>query len=292
MVNIFIIHSGKDRSKAEEIKSILIANEHANVLLLDNRTFWKIDAKNKIKKSQVILYIVGDNSFNSKNIDWELKQSIKLNKIIYVYKLNDNNKINDVLRIKDKFSNKTIKYEKEIDDINVVSNRITKYENGEYDILNFDPDKIDVKQLIDQYKIYLQTSENLVSRRQSVSSFYITVNTALISVSAVLIALFNDINEKATIILILSIMGIVLDISWHKILEAYGVLNSSKMKVISIIEKKLPVNLYDSEWEIMCDKLSNRKYVSFTDSEKRIPIIFASFYSIAFIICIILLICK
>ena len=72
--------------------------------------------------------------------------------------------------------------------------------------------------------------------------------------------------------------GIILDISWINILEAYGTLNSAKLKVINLLEEQLPIALYDAEWRIMSDKLNNKKYVSFTDSEKRIPKLFMAIY--------------
>ena len=72
--------------------------------------------------------------------------------------------------------------------------------------------------------------------------------------------------------------GIILDISWINILEAYGTLNSAKMKVINLLEEQLPVALYDAEWRVMSDKLNNKRYVSFTDSEKRIPKLFICVY--------------
>ena len=52
------------------------------------------------------------------------------------------------------------------------------------------------------------------------------------------------------------------------------------MKVIKLLEEQLPVMLYDAEWRIMSDKLNNKKYVSFTDSEKRIPKLFLCLYAL------------
>ena len=51
-------------------------------------------------------------------------------------------------------------------------------------------------------------------------------------------------------------------------------------KVIKLLEEQLPVMLYDAEWRIMSDKLNNKKYVSFTDSEKRIPKLFLCLYAL------------
>ena len=83
---------------------------------------------------------------------------------------------------------------------------------------------------------------------------------------------------KLATVLLLSAVGIILSVSWVKILTSYGDLNSSKMKIINHIEKQLPASLYKAEWEALSDKLNKRKYVSFTTSEKRIPILFIVVY--------------
>ena len=53
----------------------------------------------------------------------------------------------------------------------------------------------------------------------------------------------------------------------------------------------MPVALYDAEWQIMSDKLNNKKYVSFTNSEKRIPKIFLFVFIIIILVvsCLLLI---
>ena len=80
----------------------------------------------------------------------------------------------------------------------------------------------------------------------------------------------------------------ILSISWNGILSAYGILNGSKMKVISMLECELPAALYDTEWEVMSDKLNSRKYVSFTESEKRAPKAFIILYILIMIAALIM----
>ena len=60
-----------------------------------------------------------------------------------------------------------------------------------------------------------------------------------------------------------------------------------ELKVISIIERRLPVSLFDSEWKVMGDKLNSKRYVSFTDSEKRLPKLFIALYILLIIVCIL-----
>ena len=65
----------------------------------------------------------------------------------------------------------------------------------------------------------------------------------------------------------------------EELLASYGDLNSSKMKIISYIERQLPASLYDAEWAALSDKLNKRKYVSFTNSEKKVPLLFIIVYA-------------
>ena len=110
------------------------------------------------------------------------------------------------------------------------------------------------------------------------------MNSALVALVGVVMGLV-EMPTKVYVMAFMCITGIILDISWIGILDAYGTLNAAKMKVIHLIEEQLPVALYDVEWRVMSDKLNNKKYVSFTNREKRIPRIFACVY-----VCIILII--
>ena len=92
---------------------------------------------------------------------------------------------------------------------------------------------------------------------------------------------------RSLIGIIFSVVGVVLSIAWIKMLIAYGNLNGSKMKIISSIEKQLPASLYDAEWAALSDKLNKKRYVSFTDNEKQVPIIFIMIYSAIFIMLMI-----
>lgn len=122
--------------------------------------------------------------------------------------------------------------------------------------------------LLEQYKIFVQSSESLMVRRQTINSFYITANTVLVALFAAVVAL-KDVSHLLIIWsgLALSTIGIVITRAWKTILLSYGKLNSSKIKVISAIEKRLPVSLYDLEWSVMSNDTSNGGYKPFTKSE-------------------------
>ena len=289
-MNIFIVHSGCDKDAVEKVKADLQEKEsRAKVLVIGNgEKLWKRAAKSLIKQAQMVLFVVGERSHLSKNIDWELKRALKHNKFIMCYKLDKSYKVNKCLTGKDIFSNnKETLLAYEADSVDQIAEKVRKYENSEYDVFNGDINEMKRSELLEQYKIFLATSESLVSRRQTVNSFYLSANTALITIMGGLAAVFDNIGERAVLFVLTGVVGIVLSVSWSRILSAYGTLNGSKMKVISIIEKNLPASLYDAEWMVMSDKLNSKKYISFTDSEKRTPKAFVIFYIILIIAAII-----
>lgn len=278
-MNVFVIHSGKDRPEIEKKLSSIKQKCHSfNPLALKNgNAFWKIDARKKIKKAQMVIFFVGESSHTSKNIDWELCTAIKFQKPIYIIRLNDDFKINTVLEIEDSFSEQTTLYGKLLD-FDDISDLIKKYESGDYKVFNQEINSENEKILLEQYKVFLQTSEDLVTRRQSVNNFYISINSALIGAFGILWT--SDVLPvyKFVMGVLISLVGVILCASWIKLLVSYGNLNSSKMKIISYIEKQLPASLYDAEWAALSDKLNKRKYISFTNSEKRVPVLFIVLY--------------
>lgn len=289
-MDIFVVHSGCDKDAVGSvIRVIEKRTPKANILVLSNGgSLWKLEAKKLLKKAQMVLFVVGKSSYRSKNIDWELKNAIKLNKVVICYKLNADNRVNACLTGKDRFSGKDRFLAETAASADEIISRIRKYETGDYDVFNSDIDKINRGELMEQYKIFLETSETLVARRQTVNSFYISANTALVAAMSALISVFEKMDARFLISMIICAVGIILCVSWSRLLTAYGILNGSKMKVISIIENQLPAALYDAEWRVMSDRLNKNSYVSFTDGERRVPKAFLVLYSISAAVAILM----
>ena len=286
-MNVFVIHSGKDEARILELLDYI--QQHAqslnhNIQMTQQKQkppkFWKRSVKKSIRSAQLVMFFVGENSFSSQNIGWEIQTAIKFKKRIVYLLLDKDNQLPSALYYQDKYS-KALKIYGEYMTVDQVIRLINEYQEGRYHLLNRAAEgSPNTAMLFDQYKLFLQTSESLVSRRQSVNSFYITLNTSLLAVFTPISSLITDKKLKIIVILIFLAMGLILCVSWRQLLDSYGNLNSSKMKILSILEKELPASLYDAEWEAMSDQLNNRRYVSFTASEKRIPMIFIVLYLI------------
>ena len=298
-MKIFIIHRGSDYDKIEELKTQIKNLVEVDLLSLSsnpNNTNWFKEAKLKINQSDLILYALGQTTHESENVDLEIKYAIKKQKRILLFRLNPNEKstINYTLFKKDEYSNVEKPLFKEILLQDLA--RIIKcgYDFDIQDKLNETKDPKRENELIEQYKVYLATSEEVLTRRQNTSNFYTTLNTSMltlaVTISGILFGI-SQINSLFVISLILfavSIIGILLNVNWSNLLESYGRLNSAKMRVISEMEKNLPANIYDTEWKVMSEKLYDGKYISFTSIEKRLPVSFIVLFVILLVASIVL----
>lgn len=293
-MNIFIIHSGTDKenveAKVREINKINNNAAHsnkANVLLLEYKTFWKPEVIKLIKSAQIVLYILSEDGHNSKNIDWEIKQAKKNNKAIII--LNEGKyTLNSSLYEDDPFTKISTLVGTEISTVNELFEIIENYENGSY-ISLFNKNSIDLDILFEQYKLFSDTSESLVTRRQNVNSFYITANTAIITIAATAFSLNDNLISQLILTIALTFPGLLLNITWLKVLDSYTLVNSSKLKILTIIEKKLAASLYDAEWEIMSNKYNKIQYISSSEREKLLPIVFNWVFTIVDITCILII---
>ena len=300
-MKIFIIHKGGDYDSVVSLRDEINKRVEVDLLALVSAPedkHWMREAKAKIDESDLILYVLGKETHTSPNVDDEIEYAKKKKKRILLYRLNPQNrdKINNCLFEKNSYNNTDKPLFKEIalDDLE----RIAQY-GYDFDVarqLEKTKDPKRETELIEQYKAYLQTSEDVLSRRQNTSTFYTTLNTSMLTITATVVSILfgisgiNGMLVAAFILFAVSVVGILLNINWYALLESYGRLNSAKMKVISEIEKNLPANIYDTEWRVMSEKLCGRKYVSFTDIEKRLPACFVVLYG--FMVCVsIVLLC-
>lgn len=281
MLDIFVIHSGSDRTQVERIVTD-VKKEHygANPLLLKpGGKLWKIEAKKKIKKAQLIVLFIGEKSHESPYIAWEIKEAKKQKKELISILLDESFKRHPALANKDAFSGQQTQYDRQMT-VAELLDMIERYESIEYDLLNENGDALNTNLLFEQYKLFLQTSEALVARRQEVNKFYLSVNSAIVAFFSVVAAMSVSTAHKAVAGALFALLGAVLSIFWIRLLDSYGKLNKSKMKVISDIEKHLPASLFDAEWAVLSNALDKKKYTSFTTSETQIPKFFIAVYTL------------
>lgn len=133
--------------------------------------------------------------------------------------------------------------------------------------------------LLEQYKVYLESTDRISSRRQNANSFFVTINTALIA----LVSYMHLGSATSTkYYWLVALAGMAISYMWYRLIRSYRDLNYAKFKIIHQIEKKLPLNLFDTEWEVVGSGKKSSTYLPFTHIEIGIPWIFFVLHIFAF----------
>lgn len=142
-----------------------------------------------------------------------------------------------------------------------------------------------IEHLLDQYKIYINATEKISDRRQKTNEFFLALNTALVALLG-FIATKTSQSEITLMIGVSAIAGVTICYLWYRIIASYKGLNSAKFKVIHAIEMRLPLALYDTEWEMLGRGKDKKVYWPFSHIELHVPKIFIVIY-IALILSVI-----
>lgn len=133
--------------------------------------------------------------------------------------------------------------------------------------------------LFEQYKLYVESVEKTSDRRQHANNYFITINTALISLIGLSfqIKIFENL---AWIKSVLALVGIFICVIFWYLIRAYKQLNTGKFEVIHEIEQHLPLALYKHEWKVLGEGKDNKKYYPFSHIELIIPWVFGIIYAL------------
>ena len=128
------------------------------------------------------------------------------------------------------------------------------------------------KRFFEQYKLYVELADRISQRRSIANSFFITANVALLTVAS----WFQE--DFGFYMYLVSAIGIILALFWFFVIRSYGQLNSGKFKLIHEIERRLPVNLFSYEWEVLGNGKSYKKYFPLSHLERVVPLLFILLY--------------
>ena len=137
--------------------------------------------------------------------------------------------------------------------------------------------------ILDQYKLYVEMTDRVSSRRVQIASFYISILSALLALLPIISN--KDLFQKPQIFVLLaiSVLGLCLCLAWFANINSYKQLNSLKFKVIHEMEAFLPFACYEREWQILKENKNRRRYFRLTAVEQYIPVILSVPYVCLFI---------
>ena len=134
---------------------------------------------------------------------------------------------------------------------------------------------------VDQYRIYMHVFNSPIDRRWRSNEFFLGINTAIMGILGYLEA--KGAITKPMIFLLVPFVGIAICYCWYRIISSYRKLSRAKFQVIHQIEKKLPISLFETEWQILGAGKDRSKYSPISLMERRLPIIFSILYIAIFI---------
>ena len=127
--------------------------------------------------------------------------------------------------------------------------------------------------LVEQYKLYVQSAENVSARRVASNRYLLTINAALVALYGLQSANFGQ--DCWT--LLIPVVGIPVSLLWYLIIESHADLNRVKFDVIHELEQRLPAAMYKYEWRL-ADGGRGKAYRAVTTIERWIPILFAALH--------------
>lgn len=104
------------------------------------------------------------------------------------------------------------------------------------------------------YQLAVEMADRHSARRLASNTFYLTIQSVLLTAMAGLVTLkIQDMNIITIVIAIglLSVLGIILSIAWLFTIKSYHNLSSAKWGVILAIESHLPVKPFSDEWNYL-----------------------------------------
>lgn len=135
---------------------------------------------------------------------------------------------------------------------------------------------------LDQYRIYLHIFNSTSDHRHKSNEFFLGLNTAIMGIMGYIET--KEIAHAPIIFILVPLVGIAICACWYRLILSFTQLNRAKFKVIHEMERKLPVALFETEWQILGKGKDPRKYRPLSHIEKYIPVIFIVLYIIIFLV--------
>jgi hypothetical protein len=136
-----------------------------------------------------------------------------------------------------------------------------------------------IKVLLEQYKLFVETSSRVSDRRGLANTFFMSVNTALVTIYG--LAAGNDApiqSSAGAAAWLILVAGLTICIGWLALIKSYRTLNRAKFKVILDIEERLAARLFEAEWHYL-ESGSSGRHVQLTYVEQLVPVVFGLIYA-------------
>ena len=139
--------------------------------------------------------------------------------------------------------------------------------------------------LLEQYKLYVQSAENVSARRVASNRYLLTLNAALVALYGFQSASFGH----SYWTLLVPIIGIAVSFLWYLIIKSHSDMNRIKFELIHELEEQLPATIYKYEW-LLAEEGQGKAYRAVTRIEGWLPRLFVGLHVVLAVMIILAII--
>jgi len=266
----FVSHAYGDEEHFERLEqSVNSSSWELKVHPRGDEEDWRRECEQLIRDSDAVICLVGKTASHRSGVDWEIRTALSLNKPLvaaYVGGAHENAPA---------LAKAGIEPEEDLSELaRSLTERVRKQALfGHTQASGPAADAV----LIEQYKALLETSENLEARRQTLHTFFMSINTLFLGAVGLVAKETSQDAELAIATVVLALFGFSLCGSWRRLIDSYKDVRKSKFDLIQGLETHLPAAPFVAEWI----SLSQSSFVSFTNLERKTPMVFQCLYVLA-----------
>lgn len=143
-----------------------------------------------------------------------------------------------------------------------------------------DFDEAEREVLFEQYKLFVDTSERLVARRQAVNTFFLSANALALSAIGLVANGTREADWGLIGIFAIAVAAMMLCWAWRTLVRSYAQLNRGKFDVIDRLEDHVPAAMFRAEWAALGHGRDVGRYRPFTRTEGLVSSIFLAIYGL------------
>lgn len=217
-MKIFICSKTIDSNFVDELTNEIFLESKQSIAILQEKEHsenWKSRVENKFLSVDFVIFMLGERTFDSIPMQWELDKAKKINKRIIGIKLPT---LCEETRLK-------------FNDYHVFNNieNLIDYINSTF--------ISDRQLLVEQYKLMVGSTEKVTEQRLKVNNLFFTITSSILSLSIILGKTLEFSSIAIIGMFLLTILALVVSFFWEKLIRSYGKLNTGKFTVINDIEK-------------------------------------------------------
>ena len=148
------------------------------------------------------------------------------------------------------------------------------------------------KIVFEQYKLLIQSSEQLAQRQQQANGFFLSLNSFILGgVGFVYKESFeifvheHKVMRLMVLAMAIALVGVVIDINWSKLISSYGKLMRAQMRVLEAMEKHVPASMVSAQVAF-----HRKDFHSLSSLEANIAHTFQVIYIVAAVVAVLIMV--